>query len=104
MAQIKNIGDGLAIVRGSITDDGAKNEGDGFTVTDNGPGDYTINFDTEFSGPPSVIFSVDAGTGSAVADIRMSECTASVARLLATAPGGGSQDTPISFIAVGATA
>lgn len=44
-------------VGGTVASDGSIVDGNGFSVTYNGPGDYTIEFESRFEGGPAVVAS-----------------------------------------------
>lgn len=55
--QLQGALDGMRVVRGIVDATSGTpsiSEGTGFTITDNGVGDYTINFTTAFSDVPAV--------------------------------------------------
>ncbi len=51
----------LRIIRGVVSPAGAIFTGSGFTVSHDGPGQYTLTFNTAFAGPPAVTLTCDTG-------------------------------------------
>jgi len=93
----------LRTIRGTVNADGTIAEGTGFTITDNGTGDHTVNFTTAFSDVPSVGLSVvKTASGSAHYGTHESLAVGSVRiKTFLHLSSSSASDMEFSFIAVG---
>lgn len=101
------VGAGLRVIRGRINSaaPGTILQGAGFTITRNGTGDVTVNYNTPFNGVPAVTSQIEATAGGAnVAQIQggANAPTASKVRFqLVNQVGPVVEDAVFNFIAVG---
>lgn len=93
----------LRTVRGVVNADGTIAEGDGFSITKNGTGDYTINFAPAFNDVPSVtMLARQMAGGAPLFMLRDVPVTASAAEVLTyNWSGGALLDALFHFVAVG---
>lgn len=97
---ILNLLAGFRIVRGIVTGTGtaAITEGTGFTLVDNGTGDYTLTFDPAFTDVPAVVGNVEAA--SLFVRVESASATATTLFLIDRATGNKT-DGKFHFIAIG---
>jgi hypothetical protein len=84
----------LRIIRGAVDQNGSVLLGSGFSVQQGQPGDYTINFNTPFSGIPVVTISADVGFAHIT-------CTASACSVLTLNTIPNAASLGFNFIAAG---
>ena len=91
----------LRIVRGIVGTTGNIIGGSGFTVTHDASGQYTVTFNTSFSGPPAVI-ATGVGDGTSVAMAAPVTSISAIFLVSDLRPDAGSHaDRTFHFIAIG---
>jgi len=93
----------LRIVRGAVSAAGVKVAGSGFNSARPSAATYRVNFDTPFSGTPTIVLSLGAA-GQTVASqdvVSLTSATSSFFTVLIGVRNVGYYDEPFSFIAIG---
>lgn len=103
--QLQGALEGNKVVRGTVDAQSGTpsiTAGTGFSVTDNGVGDYTINFSPAFSDVPTVVAVVGRAAAAAFVRVHSSQAvTASAARFITFTTAFAVADCEFHFIAVG---
>lgn len=102
--QLQGMLGGNRIVRGIVDVTAGTptiSEGTGFTITDVGVGNYTVNFTPVFADVPAVVFTGADGGGTETVP-RITAASASAATVLFVKRSDGTvHDTDFHFVAVG---
>jgi len=93
----------LKLLRGVVASSAAITAGTGFTITDNGTGDHTVNFTTTYDSLPSFVPAIDSsGGGTAIGSIVYEALSTSAARVRTfRGDTGAADDRQFSFEALG---
>lgn len=95
---------GLMIVRGSVNSSGnAKITGEGFTISKNGVGDFTILFNATYGTAPDVVATILAAINQPLNEfvVNIGPPTTAGVRVFINLINGSPQDVNFSFIAIG---
>lgn len=90
---------GGALLTGTVNADGSIASGSGFTVTKNGTGDYTVNFNTAYSAPPVVVCQTIFGIGGSATDVNSLHAIPAVGSFrVHTWQNAAAADLPFQFL------
>lgn len=96
-----NAAKGLTIVRGRIASDASTVSGEGFSCVHTGTGQYTVTFSSAFGDVPSVLATLDSGSGQKLYPLYANEAVGSVEIDWRETATNALTDAQFSFVCIG---